>query len=104
MEEVERLLRFYHLDEALRLVAPGSRASELPRRYANLLVEMDPDLEPVYNGIRLTPPGLETAASEAISSGGDCAAGKVCCGQKDQQDQYVTVTCQTSCDGSRVLL
>ena len=77
VEEVERLLRFYHLDEALRLVAPGSRASELPRRYANLLAEIDPDLEPVYNGIRLTRAGLETAASEAISSGGDRPVAKV---------------------------
>ena len=77
VEEVERLLRFYHLDEALRLVAPGSRASELPRRYANLLAEIDPDLEPVYNGIRLTRAGLETAASEAISSGGGRPVAKV---------------------------
>jgi serine/threonine protein kinase len=70
-DELERLLRYYHLDEALRLVAPGSRASELPRRYANLLAEMDPELEPIYNGVRLTQAGLETAAGAAISSGSD---------------------------------
>ena len=32
---------------------------------------MDPDLEPLYDGIRLTPAGLESAAVEVIRAGGD---------------------------------
>jgi serine/threonine protein kinase len=71
VDELERMLRSYHLDEALRLINPGSRANELPRHYANLLAEMDPELEPDYNGVRLTPAGLEAAALDIISAGGD---------------------------------
>jgi serine/threonine protein kinase len=77
VDELERLLRYHHLDEALMLVAPSSRANELPRRYANLLAEMDPELEPVYNGLRLTPAGLEAAAVDVIRSGGDDPAAKI---------------------------
>ena len=77
VDELERLLRSHHLDEALRLVPPGSHANELPRRYASLLAEMDPELEPVYNGVRLTHAGLEAAAVEVVSSGGDHPAAKI---------------------------
>jgi serine/threonine protein kinase len=77
IDELERMLRYHHLDEALRLVAPGARANELPWRYANLLAEMDPELEPDYNGVRLTPAGLEAAAMDVISAGGDHPSAKI---------------------------
>jgi serine/threonine protein kinase len=77
VDELERMLRYHHLDEAQRLVTSGSRADELPRRYANLLAEMDPELEPVYNGVRLTRAGLEAAAADVVSSGGDHQAAKI---------------------------
>ena len=38
---------------------------------------MDPDLEPLYDGIRLTPAGLESAAVEVIRAGGDHPNSKV---------------------------
>jgi hypothetical protein len=39
-------------------------------------------------------------AEVTCASSLDCAAGKVCCGQKNGQDQYITVSCQTSCDAA----
>ena len=77
VEEVERLLRQHQLDEANRLLASPSSASEIPRHFASLLAEMDPDLEPLYDGIRLTPAGLESAAVEVIRAGGDHPNSKV---------------------------
>jgi len=77
VEEVERLLRQHQLDEANRLLASPSSASEIPRHFADLLGEMDPDLEPLYDGIRLTPAGLESAAVEVIRAGGDHPSRKV---------------------------
>jgi serine/threonine protein kinase len=71
VDELERMLRSCHLEEALRLIGPGSRANELPRRYATLLAEMDPELEPIYGGVRVSPAGLEAAAIEITSAGGD---------------------------------
>jgi hypothetical protein len=70
VDEISRLLRQYQLEEAIRLLAPGGRAEEQPRRYAALLAELDPDLDPVYNGVSLVPAGLEAAAMEVLSSGG----------------------------------
>jgi len=77
VDELDRLLRHYELDEAARVLAPGSAtAAELPRRFADLLAEMNPGLDPIYNGIRLTPAGLEQVALEVIRSGGeDMSAG-----------------------------
>jgi hypothetical protein len=72
VDEVERLLRHEHLDEALLLLSRPSSAAEVPRRFANLLAEMDPNLNPVYHGIRVTPAGLEAAAAHIIEApGGD---------------------------------
>jgi hypothetical protein len=76
--ELERLLRHYQLDEAVRILTPGAvSAAELPGRFADLLAEMDPELDPVYNGIGLTPAGLETAALEVIRAGGEGQQGAV---------------------------
>ncbi|MGD0068778.1 MAG: hypothetical protein ABSB76_35770, partial [Streptosporangiaceae bacterium] len=69
VDEISRLLRQYQLDEAVRLLAPGGRADEQPRRYAALLAELDPGLTPVYNGVDLTERGLEAAAMEILKSG-----------------------------------
>jgi len=77
VEEVERLLRQHQLDEADRLLASPSSAAEIPRHFADLLAEMDPDLEPLYDGIRLTPAGLESAAVEVIRAGGDHPSSKI---------------------------
>ena len=70
VDEISRLARQYQLDEAIRMLAPGGRADEQPRRYAALLAELDPGLSPVYNGVDLTQRGLEAAALEIIESGG----------------------------------
>jgi serine/threonine protein kinase len=72
IDEVERLLRYEQLDEAVLLLSRPSGAAEVPRRFANLLAEMDPDLNPMYNGIRVTPAGLEASATHIIeAAGGD---------------------------------
>lgn len=71
VDEVERMLRASELDEALRLIAPGTRPAEVPRRYATFLAELDPELEPVYNGVPLSPPDLETLAADIIRAGGN---------------------------------
>jgi len=68
-DEISRLLRQYEFDEAARLLAPGGRADEQPRRYAALLAELDPGLSPVYNGVDLTERGLEAAALEILAAG-----------------------------------
>ncbi|HEV2071230.1 MAG TPA: hypothetical protein VGR26_15680 [Acidimicrobiales bacterium] len=77
IEETERLLRQHGLDEALRLLAPVGSAAELPRRFATLLGEMDPELDPVFNAVRLTEGGLEAAALEVLQAGGDHPATSV---------------------------
>jgi serine/threonine protein kinase len=77
VEEVERLLRHHQLDEASRLLALPLNASELARRFADLLAEMDPDLDPTYDGVRVTAAGLEAAAVEVIRAGGDHPMAKV---------------------------
>jgi len=77
VEETERLLRHHHLDEASRLLAAPLSAAELPRRFADLLAEMDPQLDPVYNDVRLSPAGLEAAALEVVSAGGDHPTARV---------------------------
>jgi hypothetical protein len=69
-EEVERLLRQHQMDEAVRVLRASSNPSEVPRRFGDLLAEMDPGLEPVYNGLRLTAAGLEAAALEVARLGG----------------------------------
>ncbi len=77
VDEISRLLRQYQLDEAVRLLAPGGRAEEQPRRYAALLAELDPGLSPVYNGVDLTERGLEAAALEILKSDGSHPAAPV---------------------------
>jgi hypothetical protein len=76
-DEVERLLRHHELDEAVRILGSASSAADLPRRFADLLAEMDPDLDPLYNGVRLNPAGLEAAALDVVRSGGTSASAAV---------------------------
>jgi len=76
VEETERMLRQHELDEAVRLLAVPLDAASLPRRFANLLAEMDPELEPVYDGVRVTPAGLEAAAVDVIRAGGNSPIAK----------------------------
>jgi eukaryotic-like serine/threonine-protein kinase len=76
-DELERMLRAHHLEEALRLIGPQSGATKLPRRYATLLAEMDPQLEPVYNGLRIAPDGLEAAAMQIIRANGNHQATRI---------------------------
>jgi hypothetical protein len=78
VDELERLLRHHQLDEAVRILTPGSlSAAELPRLFADLLAEMDPQLDPIYNGVGLPPAGLEAAALEVIRAGGESPQGVV---------------------------
>ena len=58
VDEISRLLRQYQLDEAIRLLAPGGRADEQPRRYAALLAELDPGPQP---GLQRGRPDLSAA-------------------------------------------
>jgi tRNA A-37 threonylcarbamoyl transferase component Bud32 len=57
---------------AANAVARGAaEASNIPAAMAFLLMEMDPDLEPVFDGLRLTPAGLEQAALAVLSGSAD---------------------------------
>jgi len=72
VDELERLLRHQQLDEAVRVLASQSvSAAELPRRFADLLAEMDPELEALYKGTALTRAGLEETALNVVRAGGD---------------------------------
>ena len=77
IEETDRLLRQHHLEEASRLLSSTPSASDLPRRFADLLVEMDPERNPVYAGVSLDPVGLEAAAVAVITAGGEHPAASV---------------------------
>ena len=70
VEETEKFLRHHHLDEAAHKLVFSATPLNLPGRFAELLIEIDPTLDPVYNRIRLTPDGLESAALEIINAGG----------------------------------
>jgi hypothetical protein len=66
--EVETFLRERELTDAAQIVAGGLlAATDLPRRMASLLVEMDPLLDPVFDGVRVTPAGLADAAHAVVS-------------------------------------
>lgn len=71
VEEVHRLLVSEQLDIAADLLNQPVGPAEIPRRFATLLVEMNPDLDPVYDGVDLTPVGLEAAAIALIGESGD---------------------------------
>jgi serine/threonine protein kinase len=78
VDELERLLRYHELDEAVLVLGSQSASpTELPRRFADLLAEMDPELDPVYKGIPLTPIGLEESALTVVRGGGDDPAAAV---------------------------
>lgn len=66
--ETERLLRAEQASEALHLLQPAATSAEIPRRMAMLLIELNPDLEPRFNGIDVTPQGLEIAVLDLIKS------------------------------------
>lgn len=62
LAELDAFLRDRGLAAAAQIVAKGTLASgDLPTRLAKLLMEMDPDLQPVFDGVRLTPAGLQQA-------------------------------------------
>jgi serine/threonine protein kinase len=66
-EEIERLLRQHNLTEAVRLLARPESPQDMPRRLADLLAELNPELEPVFDGVRLTSASLEEAAAEIVN-------------------------------------
>jgi tRNA A-37 threonylcarbamoyl transferase component Bud32 len=72
IEGLEAFLRQHGRGGAANTVARGaSEASNIPAAMAFLLMEMDPDLEPVFDGLRLTPAGLEQAALAVLSGSAD---------------------------------
>jgi hypothetical protein len=72
-DELAVLLRHEARNEALvALTGPGPQGavprSEVSARFARLLVEMNPGLDPVFEGVRVTPAGLERAALDVVQS------------------------------------
>lgn len=66
--ELEAFLRDHGRTDAAQIVAKGVLgATDLPGRMASLLVEMKPDLDPLYDGLRVTPPGLAEAAHAVVT-------------------------------------
>lgn len=69
LAEVDTFLRAYRLTRAAQIVAERvESATDLPRRLAELLIEMDPALDPTFNGLSITPAGLADAA-HAVAAG-----------------------------------
>jgi len=56
-------------DEAAGLLRERPTGDDLARHFARLLVAIDAQLAPMFNGIDLTPAGLEAAARAAIEQG-----------------------------------
>jgi eukaryotic-like serine/threonine-protein kinase len=66
--ELDTFLRDHDRPDAAQIVAKGVLgATDLPQRMASLLVELSPHLDPVYDGLRVTPAGLAEAAHAVVS-------------------------------------
>jgi serine/threonine protein kinase len=63
IEETIGLARAAGRTDAADLAATRPTGDQVPRHFARLLIELDPHLTPTFNGITLTPHGLEAAAT-----------------------------------------
>jgi serine/threonine protein kinase len=69
VDETKALCRSEQLSEASLILEQPTAATEAARSFARLLVEMNRNLSPIYNGVELTLDGLTTATATIISSG-----------------------------------
>jgi hypothetical protein len=61
IDETAALAKSWSIDDISPLLSQPA-PQDIPRRMAQLLIALDPDLEPIYDGIDLRPGGLETVA------------------------------------------
>jgi len=74
IEEAMALCRSSGNEQAAALLAEKPAGEAVVRHLARLLAEMDPKLPPVFDGVSVTPAGLEAAAAEVFNVGnGDLA-------------------------------
>ena len=69
VDETKALCRAEQLTEASLILEQPTVASDAARSFARLLIEMNRNLSPIYNGVELTTDGLLRATATIISSG-----------------------------------
>lgn len=69
VRDIEQLCAQHHLDGATRELDTTVRnPADIPLHLARLLIELDPDLQPIYHGVTLTQHGLEQAALAVVNN------------------------------------
>lgn len=76
IEETVALCRACGRDDAARMVVERPTGDGLVRHFARFLIELDPQLAPRFDGVDLTPSGLE-ATARAVLDRDDVTAAKV---------------------------
>lgn len=71
VDEVAALAGAAGRDEAIKVLASRPTGVEVVRAFARLLVELDPSMDPVFDGVDVTPAGLEAAAHAVIEAEAD---------------------------------